>query len=42
MRGHSDPGIEKAVGAEVRHSRAETSRRVGAMDDGLFPDEGSL
>lgn len=41
MRGHVDPGTEKAVGAEVRHSRAETGRRVGAMDDGLCPRGGS-
>lgn len=28
------------MGAEVRHSRAETGRRVGAMDDGLCPRGG--
>ncbi|KAM0256728.1 hypothetical protein ACHAQJ_004796 [Trichoderma viride] len=37
MRGHGDPVTEKAVGAEVRHSRAETGQRVGAMDDGPCP-----
>lgn len=36
MRSHGNPGTERAVGAEVRHSCAETGRRVWAMDDGLW------